>query len=241
MRASSSSAKEPRARAWVFNAQFDVAEHTRFANSDTDQIFPEYIREFLDTRASYLSKHLKGLTLVSCSVPTTLTSCCDKGVVYMQGILHGSHLVNERTVHGLFDRINGVTAQWGALYFDQGEIGESFDSVFRTFLRESSLGGKDPALKFRVDYTGVSEARQPAIKKNDDRAKAWKFEALIDALHHTNLIDSRGEICSEYFHLHILQSITNWEKIKEAYDLISYSVQREMFSEHARGPVPMVG
>ena len=99
----------------------------------------------------------------------------------------------------------------------------------------------DPALKFRVDYIGTSEARQPSTKKGDDRAKAWKFEAELDAEHHADLIHVRGEINSDYFHLHILQRITNWENIKESYDLVSYSVQRNILSEHASVAVPVVG
>ena len=93
---------------------------------------------------------------------------------------------------------------------------------------------------FRVDYGGVSEARQLDIRKGEERARAWKFEAVIDPAHHPDLIQVRsGEILSDYFHLHILQRISNWEEMKEAWGLVSYSVQRnhDIFSEH----VPVVG
>ena len=43
MMASSSSAADPQARAWFLCAQFHVVEHTRLANSDTDQIMYEKI------------------------------------------------------------------------------------------------------------------------------------------------------------------------------------------------------
>jgi hypothetical protein len=242
MRTSSSfSAKEPPACAWLLHAQFNVAVHKRLANPDTDQIFPEYIREFFDARASYFKKHLKGMHLISFAMPTNLSSMQNgqsRDFVLMEGVFLGSHSVSDRTLQGLFD--SSVTTQWAAFYFGQGE---SFDdhAVFRAFLRKSSLGGMDPALKFRVDYIGTSEARQPSTKKGDDRAKAWKFEAELDAEHHADLIHVRGEINSDYFHLHILQRITNWENIKESYDLVSYSVQRNILSEHARDPVPVVG
>ena len=122
-RASSSSANEPRARAWIFNAQFDVAEHTRFANSDTDQIFPEYIRELIDSRVSYLNSNLKGMDFISYSVPRTLSSVQSRGVVAMDGIFHGSHAVAEDTVQGLFGSVEGLTTSWGALYLAQAKRG----------------------------------------------------------------------------------------------------------------------
>ena len=243
MRAGSSSAEEPRARAWFLFAQFDVAVHTRLANPDTDQIFPEYVRELLDARKTYRDTRLKGLDLFTYSMPTSLSSLNegqDRGFVDMQGIVHGSHLVSEGAVRGLLGSVQGLTTHWGALYFDQGESLNDH-AAFRTFLRESSLQGVDHTLLFRVDYIGVSEARQPTIRKDDDRARAWKFEAVIDATHHVDLVKAHGEILSDYFHLHILQRITNWEKIKDAYDLVSYSVQRKIFSQHARDPVPVVG
>ena len=101
------------------------------------------------------------------------------------------------------------------MHFNKGESFEDH-AVFRTvtFLRESSLGGMDQTLRFRVDYTGVSEDRQPTLRKDDDRAKAWKFKALIIAAHHQVVVKARGEIRSHYFHLHILQRITNWVRIK---------------------------
>ena len=154
MSAHSSSANERRARAWLLHAQFHVAEHTRLANSDTNQIFPEYIREFFNARASYLNKHLKSLNLISVSVPTTLSSpeTLDgyRDVVNVHGIFHGSHLVSERALQGIFGSSAGVTTSWDALYCGQGEACPSLDdhAVFKTFLRESSLGGMDTTLRY---------------------------------------------------------------------------------------------
>ena len=79
MSASSSSATDPQARAWFLCAQFHVAEHTRLANSDTDQLFPDYVREIFATREKYLDKRMKGLHLITYSMPSppykTETSC----------------------------------------------------------------------------------------------------------------------------------------------------------------------
>ncbi len=45
---------------------------------------------------------------------------------------------------------------------------------------------------FRVNYVGKSESRQLVIQKDEERAKAWKFEDVIDVTHHTDLIAARG-------------------------------------------------
>ena len=243
MSAGASSESEPRARAWFLIARFDLAEHPRLADADNDRIFPEYVRELLDKREKYRETRLKGLSLFTYSMPTSLSSMPDgqaRDSVFMQGVYQGSHLVAERAVRGLFGSVRGLDENWGPLYFGQGESLNDHKE-FKRFLCQSSLEGMDSTLLYRVDYRGVSEARQPTTAKEDVRARAWKFDAVLNPAHHTDLVHARGEFLWEYFHLHILQRITNWEKIKEAYDLISYSVQREIFSEHARGPLPVVG
>ena len=55
----SSSVTDARARAWFLVAEFDVAEHTRLTNSDTDQLFPEYVREVFSAREKYLDARIK--------------------------------------------------------------------------------------------------------------------------------------------------------------------------------------
>ena len=64
---------------------------------------------------------------------------------------------------------------------------------------------------------------------------------MIDAALHTDLAGDRGEIHADYSHLHSLQRITDWEQRKKAWDLISYSVQRNIFCEHARDSVVVIG
>ena len=243
MRASSSSDQKPRARAWYLIAEFDVVVHPRLVNSETNQIFPEYIRGLIDSRVSYLNSNLKGMNFISYSVPKTLSSAQSRGVVPMDGIFHGSHVVAENTVQGLFGSVEGLTTSWGALYFGPGEAWPSLNehAAFKSFLRESSLGGLNPTLMFRVDYRGVCEAMQPTIRRVEERANTWRFEAKIDAAHHADLVHDRIEIRSDHFHQNILCRITNWETIKKAWDLVSYSVQRNIISEHARDPVPVVG
>jgi hypothetical protein len=130
------------------------------------------------------------------------------------------HVVYERTLQGLFD--NSVKVQWPAFFSGEGESVDDH-AVFRVFLRKSSVRGKDQSSKFRVDYIG--EARQSISQKGDDRAKAWKFKAVLDAVQHVDIMQVYGVIYSDYFHLHIPKRIANWENIKEENDLVSYSVE----------------
>ncbi len=74
MRPSSTSATNQQARAWYLYAEFDVAKHTRLANSDTDQIITGYVREVIAAREQNLDARIKGLDLITYSVPTTLSS-----------------------------------------------------------------------------------------------------------------------------------------------------------------------
>ncbi len=105
----------------------------------------------------------------------------------MQGIYHGARLVSERAVQGLFGSAQGLIANWGPLHFGQGKSLNDH-AAFKRFLDQSSLEGMDSTLLYRVDYRGVSEAWQPTTAREDDRAKAWKFEAVLDAVHHTDLV-----------------------------------------------------
>ncbi len=85
---------------------------------------------------------------------------------------------------------------------------------FIAFLAESSLGGMDKTLQFgttfRFDYEGIIDAGQEAIKDLAERTRAWKFEAVIDAAQHADLINLRGEISSDYFEMQINSHKENW-------------------------------
>jgi hypothetical protein len=131
---------DARARTWFLQAEFDVAVHTRLANSNTSQNFSEYIRELIDFRLSYLNSRLKGINFISYSMPRTLSSLRQRGIVSMNGIFHGSRVVSQHTVQGLFGSVDGLTASWAALYFGQGEVWPSLNdhAMFKTFLREPS-------------------------------------------------------------------------------------------------------
>ncbi len=104
----------------------------------------------------------------------------------------------------LFGSVDCVTVLWGALYFGPGgEAWPSFQdhAILKTFLLESSLGGLYSALRFRFDYRGVSEIRQPPIWREEAQANAWRFEAKIDAAQHADLATRRynAQLCIEGF------------------------------------------
>ena len=110
MMSHSSSATDPRARAWFLTVKFDVAVHTRLTNPDKDQIFPDYVRQVFAAREKYLDSRIKGLQLITYSMPTTLSSLQNQDAVPVDAIFHGSHLVSQRTMETVFDRIEGLTA-----------------------------------------------------------------------------------------------------------------------------------
>ena len=64
---------------------------------------------------------------------------------------------------------------------------------------------------------------------------------MIDAAYHMDLVDDRGDIFADYFRLHILQRIVDWEITIEQWDLVCYSVQRSIISGQALDSIPMVG
>jgi hypothetical protein len=192
-----SSQQTVRARAWLLDARFDLAEHPQLANSETNHIFPDYVTGIFRDRAPYLAHNMKAMTLIAFSMPTNLSSLSDSsGVVPVLGIFHGLHEVSMGTVQALFGNIRGLNTTWGNLQFGPGETWRSFNEhpALLAFLRESSLGGIDPSLSYRVDYMGVSDIRQPATRKKEERGRAWRFEAMIDVAHHKGLIDAHGDI-----------------------------------------------
>ncbi len=205
MQASLSTTEQIRSRAWILHAEFHVAGHPQIADIQTEQIFPEYVRNIIATRASYFNKHLKALALLSISMPTVMSSLCNREVVPVFGILYDSRLVFENTVQAILSGVDGLSATWAALHFGPGTKFPSLNDhpAFIQFLAESSLGGMDKTLQFRFDYEGISDARQETIRDLEERARAWKFEAVIDAAQHADLINHRGEISSDYFQMQL--------------------------------------
>ncbi len=115
------------------------------------------------------------------------------------GILYDSRLVFENTVKAIFRDVDGLSAIWAPLYFGPSTQYPVLNDqpAFITFLAQTSLGGMDKTLDCRFDYKGISDARQETIRDLAERARAWKFEAVIDAAQHADLINHSGEISSD--------------------------------------------
>jgi hypothetical protein len=102
--------------------------------------------------------------------------------------------------------------------------------AFITFLAKRSLGGMNTTLPFRFDYKGIRDARQETIRHLAERTRAWKFEAVINAAQHADLINHRGEISSDYLKMQINHSKEKCVERIEKWDLISYSVPQNIGS-----------
>ncbi len=111
-------------------------------------------------------------------------------------------------------------------------------------MRSPSSSATDPQARAWFHTAEFDVAVHTRLTNSDTDqilARAWKFEAVIDAAHHPDLIDARGEIFSDYFRLRILHCLENWESIKAAWDLVSYSVQRNILSSQNIQPVSVLG
>jgi hypothetical protein len=184
---------------------------------------------------------MTGLILISFSLPT-LSFLCDLDVVPVLAILYDSHKVCASTVEKIFRNasVEGLTTRRADLQCCPDTRFQSLNGHLQ-FLRESSLGGVNPVLKWRVDYQGISDARQATVRAHEERGRAWKFKAVVDVAHHPDLINSGGEIPSDYFQMRIVPQIENWVEEIEAWELISYSVPQTRHSLNARGSIPVGG
>ncbi len=114
-------------------------------------------------------------------------------------------------------------------------------AAFITFLAQSSLGGVDKTLQFRFDYEGISYAGQETITALAERTRAWKFEAVIDAAQHADLINHHGKISSDYFEMQINRYKEKWGEGIEQWALISYSVPQNIGSLIAKDSITVGG
>lgn len=115
---------------------------------------------------------------------------------------HSDTVETQSTVQDIFCCVDCLAVRWGALHFGPStDILQLNDHpVFILFVRESSLGEMDPALMWRVDFRGFSDASQATIRALEVKDRAWTFEAELDVAQHPDLINnSSGDISSEYF------------------------------------------
>ncbi len=120
MTASLTATEQLRSWAWFLHAEFHVAGHPQIVDIQTEGMIPEYIQKIIATRAPYFNKHLKALALLSISMPTDMSSLCNREVVPVFGILHDSRLVFENTVQAIFRGVDGLYTTWAPLNFGPG-------------------------------------------------------------------------------------------------------------------------
>jgi hypothetical protein len=203
-----------RSRAWLLHAEFAVADHPLLADIQNDKIYPEYVRECFRARDPYLNKHMKELKLLSFSVLTALSSLCNREVMPVVGILYDTRVLCENTVQGIFHGVDGLNARRGVLHFGTGTglLQLHAHPAFIQFLGESSLGGMNRALMWRVDCRGFSDASQATIRALEVKDRTLTFAAVIDVEHRSDLIiNSSGDIASDYFEMNILRSTGKWD------------------------------
>jgi hypothetical protein len=95
-----------------------------------------------------------------------------------------------------------------------------------------------------VPVSGIfydSDAGEETITALAERTRAWKFEAVIDAAQHAELINHRGEISSDYFEMQINSRKENWFEGIEKWDHISYSVPQNIGSLIAKDSITVGG
>ena len=93
-----SATEQLRSRAWFLHAEFHLAGHPQLVDIQSERIIPEYVQRIIATRAPYFNERMKALALLSISMPTDMSSLCNRDVVPVFGILYETRLVFENTV-----------------------------------------------------------------------------------------------------------------------------------------------
>ena len=87
-----------RARAWMLDAVLDVDSHPQLVNTNRDEISHEYVKKMFESCESYLACTMKGLNLISFSMPKHHSTLMYKTAVPVVAILHGTHEISLHTV-----------------------------------------------------------------------------------------------------------------------------------------------
>ena len=163
-----------RARAWVLDAVLDVHSQPLLVNPSSDEreleFSPEYVTKIFqhcDSFRATKSNSMRGLDLISFSMPKHHSSLLDKNAVPVTAILHGTHEIDLHTVQAMFGCIEGFRSVWTPIYYGQGTMYMSFEDhpMYKTFLETSSTLQTDPITHIRVEYIGNSGTRQATIAK----------------------------------------------------------------------------
>jgi hypothetical protein len=150
LRAGSSSATDQQACAYFLTADFNVAQHTRITNSDTVEIIQEYVSEVFAASEKYLDSRIKGMHLITFSMPMTISSLGNRGVVlgcYVSWLLIWPPSIQLRQLLIRIDRLTTYWAQsnWGTLWARSLQTWPLLKCCVQdVFFCDGSLEGVDP-------------------------------------------------------------------------------------------------
>ena len=132
---------------------------------------------------------MRGLDLISFSIPKLRSSLLYTNSVPMTAILHGTHNISQQTVHEMFCRIQGFFIVSTPLHFGPGTLYKTFEEhpMYKTFIDVSSTIQPDPRTNIRVDCKGDSSGKQATIDKYKERTRIWMFDGVISFVRHPGL------------------------------------------------------
>ncbi len=111
MTAGLSATEQLQSRAWFLHAEFHLACHPQIVDIQTERIIPEYVQNIIASRVPYFNECMKALALLSISMPTNMSSLCNREVVPVFGILCDSRLVFENPSFAVLPIFISVQAQ----------------------------------------------------------------------------------------------------------------------------------
>ena len=111
-----------RARAWVLDAVLDVTLHPDLliVNGNETEISHQYVEKIFESCEKIIANTMKGLDLISFSLPKQRLGMTNKNAVPVTAILHGTHEISIKTVQAMFARMEGLWTSWTPLYFGPG-------------------------------------------------------------------------------------------------------------------------
>ncbi len=170
-----------RARAWILDAVLDVASHPHLVNET--EISHAYVENMFERCDLYIAYTMKGLDLISFSMPNHRSSLLNPNAVPVTAILHGTHEISLHTVQAMFGRFQGCLSAWTPIYFGPGTLYKALEdhAMYKTFLATSSTLHADPVSHIRPDFTRNSGTRlgQATLQKFKERSRIWKFDGVI--------------------------------------------------------------
>jgi hypothetical protein len=219
-----------RARAWMLDAVLDVYSHPQLVNTNRDEISHEYVKKMFESCESYLAYTMKGLNLISFSMPKHQSTLMSKDVPVV-AILHGTHEISLHTVQAMFGRIKGFQSMWTPICYGPGTLYKAFEDhvMYKRFLDSSSTLLTDPITQTRVDYKGDSGIKQATSNKLKERTRIWSFTGLFNCVLQPDLVNEHG-INHYLLRQRILSGNSVWEQSADDWALVSYAMQKDCSS-----------